>query len=330
MHRLLSLSSALVLLLICCVAAAQPLREVRRIDLPQASGRIDHMAFDPSSARVYVAALGSDAVEVVDMDAGRVIGELTGLREPQGVLALPGSKRVLVTNGDAEYASVFDAATLQSLTRIALPWDSDNVRLEANTGRVWIGCGSRRGSALLVVDPATDEATRSIPLPAHPESFQLERSGERIFVNVPAARAVLVLSRATGRTVSRWPLPGLDNFPMALDEAQGRLLIGTRAPARLMVLDTTSGALLAQVPTVRDADDIFVDEQTQRLYVAGGEGYVEAFAREQGDEYRSLQRFATRPGARTALFLPERRLLLVALPRRGASPAQILVLSTEP
>lgn len=311
------------------VHADPVLRELRRIDLPGVRGRIDHMALDASTGRLYVAALGSDSVQIVDLGTGSVIGKLTGLREPQGVLVVPGDRRVLVTNGEAEHVSVFDTSTLQLLARIPVPEDSDNIRQEDRGARAWVGCGSGGGSRLVAIDPAKAKVVEQIELPDHPESFQLEHEGKRIFVNVPRAGTVVSVDRASGETVATWSLPALANFPMALDEKNARLFVGTRAPARLVVLDTTTGRSVAAPPTVGDADDIFYDGQTHQVYVAGGEGYVEVFAQRSADRYESIDAYPTRKGARTALFLPDERELVVALPRSGSEPAQVLLLSTE-
>jgi hypothetical protein len=328
--RLLSWITALVLA--SCTAspsadAEHLLHELRRIDLPGVTGRIDHMALDAATGRLYVAALGSDSVEIVDIRTGAAVGKVTGLREPQGVLVVPAQQRLLVTNGEADHLSVFDTSTLQLLTRIPVPEDSDNVRYEEAAGRAWVGCGSGSGSRLVAIDVATSKVVKQIVLPTHPESFQLERNGKRIFVNVPWARKVVAVDRETGETVAAWPLPALANFPVALDEKDARLFVGTRMPARLVVLDTTNGRIISELPTVGDADDIFHDEQAHRVYVAGGEGYVEVFAQRSPDRYEAVEKFATRKGARTALFMPDQRQLLVALPRRGQTPAQILILS---
>merc|ERR1712216_1123373 len=65
----------------------------------------------------------------------------------------------------------------------------------------------------------------------HPEGFQLETGGTRIFINVADARLVQVLDRESGEIVASWPLPeGLsDNFPMHLDESSCQLLVGVEA-----------------------------------------------------------------------------------------------------
>ena len=62
---------------------------------------------------------------------------------------------------------------------------------------------------------------------------------------------------------------------MALDDTRKRLFVGCRIPARLVVLDTTSGRIVASLSTIGDADDIFYDAGRRVVYVIGGEGAVE-------------------------------------------------------
>src|SRR5205823_9981427 len=98
----------------------------------------------------------------------------------------------------------------------------------------------------------------AVRLSGHPESFQLEKSGPRIFVNVPGAAHVVVIDRTRNAVIARWELgDAAANFPMALDEPDHRLFIGCRRPARLLVYDTASGKRVAGVPIGGDTDDLF-------------------------------------------------------------------------
>ena len=124
--------------------------------------------------------------------------------------------------------------------------DADNLRVDAAGARVVVGYGS---GGLAVLDAATGATLQSVALPVHPESFQLEVSGPRAFVNLADAGEVAVADRATGRLDARWPLPVRANFPMALEEGAGRLWIVSREPPALLVLDTRSGGLLGRKPT---------------------------------------------------------------------------------
>jgi hypothetical protein len=48
----------------------EPLTFVRSIELPGVEGRIDHLAFDPARQALFVAALGDNTVEVLDVNVG--------------------------------------------------------------------------------------------------------------------------------------------------------------------------------------------------------------------------------------------------------------------
>src|SRR5262245_39463714 len=300
------------------------LREVSRIALSGVEGRIDHLSADVAAKRVFVAALGNQTVEVLDVDAGKVVASLKGFKEPQGILAVPGSTRLLVTNAGADYGTVLDRTSLAQIAQIPLPEDSDNVRYDSSTRYAWIGAGSGRAASLVALDTATDKVVKQIHLRGHPESFQLENRGPRIFVNVPTAGIIEVVDRDTGKVLADWSVSAA-NFPMALDEESQRLFVGTRNPARLLVYEITTGKTVVSLDTVGDTDDVFYDADTHHVYVSGGEGLVYVYRQETADRYSLIEKITTRKGARTSLFVPDWRLLFVALPKRGGAAAEIRV-----
>ncbi|HET6567626.1 MAG TPA: hypothetical protein VFG50_06655 [Rhodothermales bacterium] len=323
-------------ILLACGCASQgvqtnALRQVGAIEMPGVGGRIDHLDVDLKGKRLFVAALGNNTVEVIDLEAGRDVHTIEGLREPQGVVYLPGRSRLVVTNGDGASAAIYDADTYRLLQTVPLRSDPDNVRFDSTGGHIFVGEGTGRNGALAVLSAGEDTALVEIGVGGHPESFQLEASGSRIFVNVPSTRRVVVVDRDRGKTIAEWPLARAGaNYPMALDEPDHRLFVGTRLPARLLILDTETGKIIAALATAGDADDIFYDGPAQRIYITGGGGVVAVVEQVDADTYRSLGQVQTAPGARTALFVPEWRRLYVAVPQRGGRSAAIRIYSTEP
>src|SRR5947207_14808378 len=83
-------------------AAAAPLELVATIEMPGVKGRIDHLAADVKGRRLFVAALGNDTVEVLDLATGRRTKSLAGFGEPQGLAYLPEQNRLYVANGSAD------------------------------------------------------------------------------------------------------------------------------------------------------------------------------------------------------------------------------------
>lgn len=199
------------------------------IPMPGVKGRIDHLAVDAARHRVFVAALGNGTVEV--LDPARRTASLTGFAEPQGVAYVAASNRLFVANGDGDRVDMLDGSTLKVLKRIEGLADADNLRYDASASTVLVGYG--RG-ALAILDAASGDVVGRIPLPGHPESFQLERGGPRVFVNVPSARKVVVADRVRHTVVASWDLPdAARNFPMAFDEDARRLFVAARSPAVL-------------------------------------------------------------------------------------------------
>jgi len=306
------------------------LEQVQAIALPNVSGRIDHMALDAQGGRLFVAALGNNTLEVINLKAGKVTDEIKGLKEPQGVVYVPEDNKLLVTNGDGDSVDIYDAQSLKLLNQVVLGDDPDNVRYDATTGYAYVGYGTGNGSALGVVDVRTGTKVSDITLSGHPESFQLEDSGQRIFVNVPTAGHIAVVDRNRGSVVETWPLSNAtENFPMALDEADQRLFVGTRSPAKLLVLDTETGKMITSLDSSGDADDIFYDMQNKRIYVSGGEGAISVFEQTDPDNYSLRDKVDTAEGARTSLFMPDSGTLYVAVPHRGSQQAEVRAFQTK-
>jgi DNA-binding beta-propeller fold protein YncE len=295
-----------------------------RIPLAGTQGRLDHLAVDVEGRRLFLAALGADAAEVIDLKAGSRAVRLDGLHEPQGVVYLAGSRQLLVANGASgnveSYVQDRRAASVGGLP------DADNIRFDAQAGRVYVGFAS----ALAVLDPVAMRVVERHRLPGHPEAFALATAGPEIYVNVPTAGKVVVVDRRTGKTTATWDVaPATRNFPMALDEPNHRLVVATRQPPTLQVYDTATGRRLSELPLCGDADDLFLDASRRQLYAVCGEGQVAIARQRDADHYEVVDRITTQPGARTGLYVPSFDRLYVAAPAREGRPAEVLVYRIE-
>jgi DNA-binding beta-propeller fold protein YncE len=301
--------------------APPPLRPVQIIPLPGVEKRIDHLAVDVRGQRLFVAALGNGSLEVIDLALGKRVRSVPGLKEPQGVAYLPDLKRVLVATAGGTVVA-FDDSTFRPLATIENLDDADNLRVDTAANQVYVGYGE---GALAPIDPKTMKKLADIKLPGHPESFRLEQDGPLVYVNVPRAKAIVVVDRKQRHIVSTMPLASFAaNYPMVLDEAHHRLFVGTRRPPRLLVVDAR-GHLLANVPCVEDTDDLFYDAERERVYVTGGQGFVDVFDARDNGKYDRIARLPSADGARTSLWVPELRRLFVAAPKRGGTDAAIHV-----
>src|SRR6266404_5287098 len=214
------------------------------ISLPGVEGRIDHMALDASGERLFVCAFGNNTVEVLDLRKGERIHSITGLGAPQGIGYAPELNRLFVANDKGGVCKIYDGKSFQAVGELRFEDDADNVRYDETRKKIYVGFGS---GGIAIVNAPDGKQVGSIKLSAHPEAFQLEKKGSRIFVNVPNSRHVAVIDRDKGEVVARWETDlAFANFPMALDEKDHRLFIGCRLPSRLVVLNTDSGDVIAK------------------------------------------------------------------------------------
>jgi DNA-binding beta-propeller fold protein YncE len=315
-------------LFLSCAAGAfaqekAPLDLTRTIPLEGSTGKIDHLSADASTGRVFVAASGSNAVLVVDLAQGKVVHKLDGQAEPQGVVYMPDLKRLAVANGKDGACRVYDGESYKELKSFDFKEDGDNVRYDPRDRRLYV---AHEAGGLGVVDLEKMEKVRDIKLEAHPEAFQLEKQGKRIFVNVPDSKEVVVIDREKGEVLAKWSLGKLEaNFAMALDEANHRLIVACRKPSKLAVLDTESGKVVAELSCSKDTDDLHLDAGAKRIYVTSGEGFIDTFEQKDADHYRRVYCQSSAPGARTSVFIPEQGVLVVAVPERPGQKAELRV-----
>ena len=299
-----------------------PLQLIQKIPVPGVAGRIDHFTAFPKRRLLIFAALGNNSMEIVNTFQGKVVQSVKGLNEPQGVLYVPGLDKIFVANAGSGEVKVYDGKTyaLRKTIELGVESDTDNLRWDEDSKGVFVGVVG----GIVMIDAVT-EARVGKDLKGsggHSESFQLEKKGSRIFVNVPEDGSVVnVIDRKTGE-MTKWGLNGVKaNYPMALDEDDHRLFVVTRRPPLLMVLDTDTGQEVARVPVGGSCDDVYYDAERKRIYAIGGEGFVSVVQQNDPGHYAFSANIPSAVGVRTGIFYGTS--LYVGVPASGLEPAQV-------
>jgi DNA-binding beta-propeller fold protein YncE len=302
-------------------AQQSPLELESRIPLGTVKGRIDHLAVDLGRKHLFVAELENNSLGIVDLNNASLLHRITGLKEPQGVGYVPAVDTVFVANGGDGSLRLFRGGDFTATAKVELGNDADNVRVDVESKLVYVGYGA---GALAVIDPSSHAKIKDIALPAHPESFQISQDAQKMFVNLPDARSIAVIDTQAGRVSQSWPT-GNDhgNFAMTLDDPGQRAIVVFRKPDKLSVRDMQTGKPVAERDTCGDVDDVFFDSKRQRVYVTCGEGAIDVF--DAGADYARMARVATRPGARTSLFMAGLDRLAVAVRGSATEPAAVWV-----
>jgi len=310
----------------------KPLVLTEAIPLENAKGRFDHFAV--GAGTLFVSALGSNAVEVINI-GGRILDRtITGVPDPQGVAFSPETNKLFVASGRGK-VHIYDGKSYDQIAAVDFDGGADNIRYDATSKRVYVGCGDdERTGKIAMIDATTNQRLdEEYKLGGEPDSFKLEQSGPNIYVNVPDLKQIVVVNRIT-KAITHWPLNGVEsNFPMALDEADHRLFVGTHVPPRLAMFDTNSGRMVAALPSVQDSDDLYYDADRKRVYMPGGEGFIYVFQMTDSDHYRLLAKIPTAIGAKTAGYYGKQGKgfdrFYLAVPARGGQSAEVRIYTVQ-
>lgn len=295
----------------------------KKISLPGVKGRIDHFAIDLKDQIAFVAALGNNTLEVVDLEKGKVTHSIPGMSEPQGVEYIPQYDEIFVANGGNGECYFYNAHTYKKTATIQLSSDADDVRYDSAHEKIYVGYGE---GGIAIIDAGTKKQTGDIKLPAHAEGFQVDLTSGRIWANVPNAGMIAVLDGKKKKIITEWNIRDPSAyFPMTYDDKDHRLFVACRRPPKLLVLDSENGNEIAELPCTGNADDLYYDANTQRILISGGSGYINIYRQQDADTYQEIANIPTRPGARTSLFVPQLHQFLVAERASGGNEAQLLV-----
>lgn len=315
-----------------------PLKLIQRIALPNVKGRIDHMDVDVRGNRLFVAGLENDTLEVVDLKAGKRTRSVPGLKTPQGVAYVPALNKVFVANENDDTLKVFRGDTLDLLNTIHLDLGANRATYDPRGKRLYVGYGGASAKKdygeLGVIDAENDKHIGDIRLGVRPAEILMDKSGQTLFVFDSIGGKIQVIDARKSQILSTWPVSGQRPGDGALDEATHRLFIGTRTPPAMIVMDSTSGKEVANLPTVEGMDGVYFDAARKRVYVSGGRGFdvgsVFIYQQRDADHYIQIGRIPTAPGAGTSFWSPELNRYYVAAPANGKEEAAILVFEPQP
>ena len=327
----------LTLVLSICGQDKSPLKLIQKIPLPNVKGRIDHMDVDIKGKRLFVAGLENGTLEVVDLKAGKWARSVPGLKAPQGVAYVPALNKVFVANENDDTLKVFRGDTLDLLKTIRLDLGANRVTYDPHSEKLYVGYGGasakKDNGEIGIIDAENDQHIGDIQVGIRPAEILMDKSGQTLFVFESVVSKIQVIDARKNQVLSTWPVSALRPGDGAFDEATHRLLIGTRTPPALIVMDPASGKEVANLPTVEGMDGVYFDAPRKRVYVSGGRGFdvgsVFVYQQHDADHYTQLARIPTRPGAGTSFWSPELNRYYVAAPANDKEQAAILVFEPQ-
>ena len=318
--------------------ATDKLRLIQTIPIPTVQGRLDHLDVNPVSKRLYVAALESGSVEVMDLAAAKWQHSITGFKKPQGIAAISSLNKLFIASGDDGMLRIFRLDTGAPLASIQLEPGTNRVTYDPRTHFLYVGYGGKDAGhdygQIAVIDARTDKRIADIRVSAHPAELLLDPTGHTLYAFISVLNQVHVIDTRTRQITATWPIASKGPGDAALDPAAHRLFIGTHQPPEMIVLDSSTGKQITNLPTGEGMDGVYFDAKHKRVYISCGRaansGAVFVYQQRNPDHYDLIAQIPTRPGAGTSFWSPQLNRYFVAAPADGNTPAAILVFEPQP
>ena len=314
-----------------------PLKLVATIPLPGLQdGDFDHFAPDVDGHRLFLTGEENGKVLILDSSTNKLIHTMEDVKAPHAIFYRKDLKKLFIVEGDASAVKVYDSDSYKLLDEIKVSVDADSIAYDPATNYLYVVNGGREAhtpySLISVVDTNSSKKLRDIKINSnHVEAIVLEKGGPRMFCNITGRNAVGVLDRNKSALAATWPLPAGDtqNVAMALDEANHRLFVVTRKPGKLIVLNSDSGKVIADLPAVGFVDDMSYDPKQRRLYLAGDQ-FVDVFEQKDPDHYALLAKIPGSFRAKTGILVPELNRYYLAVPHHEKKDAEVRVYEVQP
>lgn len=312
--------------------ASAPLRLIGSTAMPDYKGDFDHFAADVKGGRLFLAGEDAGTLEVFELDSGKHLRTIKGFDQPHAILYLPDVNRLVVTDSGAGMTRIVDGASYHIMGSIPLTVGADSMRYDPSRRHMYIVTGGKNAEPKMTqtvvseVDPRTGRHIGDVTFDTNfTESMAAEQHGHRLFVNVTGQSTLAVVDKGTRHVIANWPIQGAElNAPMAFDEKHQRLFVGTRKPFKLLVLDAANGKTLASFDAPQRTNEVIFDQANRRIYLAGDD-YLGVIQQKDADHYEEIARVPTAKGAKTAILVPARNRLYIAVsPGETGSGGELL------
>ena len=289
-------------------------------------GGWDILTIDPTANRLYL----SHATKVVVVDLGKnsVIGEITDTPGVHAFVAVPALQRGFSSNGKEAKASVVDLRTLKTISKIDTGQSPDAIVYEPNHREVYVF--NHAGNSCTVIDVQTATVSTTIQLSGKPEFATVDEAAGRIYCNIEDRSEVAVIDTLKHEVIARWAIaPGEELSGIALDASHHRLFAGCHNKMMVM-LDTNTGKVIANVPIGAGVDGCAFDDSTDLAFASCGDGTTTIAKEDAPNKLAVAQVLKTQRGARTMaldptthqIYLPTAQFVPAPSPSLGASPAR--------
>jgi YVTN family beta-propeller protein len=281
-------------------------------------GGWDYITMDSDARRLYISR--SNRVQVVDVDEGKVVGEIPNTPGVHGIAIAPKHKKGFSSNGGDSTVSVFDVESLKETARVKVGQGPDAIMYDATSDRIFTF--NARSNDATAISAETNEVAGTVKLEGRPEAGVADEKG-MAYVNIVNKNEIVAFDAKKLEVKSHWPLgEGKGPHGLAID-LKKRRLFSTCSNQKMVVLDADSGKILETLTIGRGTDAAGFDQEKALAFSSNGDGTLTIVGEEPAGQYKVLANVPTQPSARTmAVDTKTHKILLAAATQKKAAEGQ--------
>jgi YVTN family beta-propeller protein len=269
-------------------------------------GGWDYLSVDSAGQRLYVS--HGTKVVVIDLAKDQVVGEITNT---PGIAIAQDLGLGVTSNGREDKAGIVDLKTLQTLSKVDTGKNPDGMLYEPGRKEAYLFNG--RSQSATVVDAKGGKVVATIPLGGKPEFAQADPAAGRVYDNLEDKNEVAVIDTKSHQVVTNWPIaPGEEASGMAIDLKNHRLFLGCGGSKTMVMMDSTSGKVIASVPIGQGVDANAFDPGTGFAFASCGDGTTTIAHEDTPDMLTVVQTLETQRGSRTMTIDPKTHKIYLA------------------
>lgn len=263
-------------------------------------GGWDYLTVDGAARRLYISR--STHVMVINLDSGKVAGDIPNTPGVHGIALAPELGRGFISNGKSDSSTIFDLKTLRVLGSVRTGGNPDCILYDPASQKVFTFNGRSKDATLFAA--ASGKLLGTIALGGKPEFAAADGKG-RVYVNIEDTNEVVELDSLAGRALRRFSLSPCDEpTGMGLDAERHLVFSGCHSKT-MTVLDVATGKVIAQVPIGAKVDANAFDPGTGLAFSSNGDGTLTVAREVSPGFFRAVQTVATQKGARTMALDPK-------------------------
>ena len=279
-------------------------------------GSWDYVVPDPPTHRLFIGR--QTRVMVVDMNTGKLLGEVTGINGAHGTAIAAASGHGFATSGNDQSVVMFDLKTYKELARIPAAEDADAIIFDAPSNRVFTFNGDAHNST--VIDPVKGTRITNLALGGKPE-YGASAGDGKVYANLTDTSEVVEIDAKNATVLRRWPTaPCKQPVAMAIDAAHHRLFSGCRSGV-MAVSDYQAGKMIATAPIGTGVDGAAFDAASGNAFASNADGTLTVIHQDSPDHYTVVQTLQTAVGSRNMGLDPANHRIFVAAAKFDAAPA---------